>query len=251
MSTSKYPDVISERDPRPSRRDADPHDPRPLRRRAGALALIASPAALLLSEVLYRGTDDPAQLVADAARSSGAIVLSNVALLVSSALLLPAAYAVLHLARDRGRRLALTGASLATLGALGHAAYVGFSTVVLSTPAGDRAEMVALLTRVNHGPGIAPIGLCILSFALSLPFLTFGAWRAGLVPLWGPVAVLVAVGLEIVGVPGVLGGVAKESLALVAMGAIGWRVLRLGDDAWGPAPTASGDVVARTVTTGR
>lgn len=222
---------------RPRREPRPAPDLRPFHRRVGGAALIAAPAALLASEVLYRGTSAPAQLVADAGAHAGAIVASNVLLLLSSALLVPAAFIVLHLARDRGRRLAAVGTALAVLGALGHAAYVGFSSVVLSTPAGDRVQMTALLDRVNHSAALAPVAICILAFALCGPFLAFGAWRAGLVGMAAPLATLAAVAVEIVGGDGMAAGVVKESLAVLALGAIGLRVLRATDDAWS-APSA-------------
>jgi hypothetical protein len=215
-----------------------PVDSRRFRRRVGGIALLGAPVALLVSEVADRGSERSADLISDAAHHAGALVLSNVFLLVSSTLLVPAAFAVLHLARGRGRRFAEIGAALAVLGALGHAAFVGFSSVVLSTPQGDHAQMVALLDRVNHDPAIAPIAVCILAFALSLPLILIGAWRAGLVPWVVPALAGPALAIELAGVDSLAGGVAKELLAVLALGWVGLRVLRLGDDAWGPAPAA-------------
>lgn len=213
-----------------------PSDPRRLHRRIGGLALIAAPAALLISEVTDRGSNNSAQLISYAAQHPGLAVLSNAFLLLSSALLVPAAFAVLHLARDRGRRFAEAGAVLAVLGALGHAAFVGFSSVVLNTPQGDHAQMVALLDRVNHSPALAPVAVCIFAFALSLPLLMIGAWRAGLVPVYVPAMAAAAVLIEFASVDGMAGGIAKELLAVVAMGWIGVRILRLSDSAWAGNP---------------
>ena len=122
--------------------------------------------------------------------------------------------------------LAQIGTVLAVLGALGHAAYVGFSSVVLSTPAGARGEMVALVDRVNHSSALAPVAICILAFALCGPFLAFGAWRSGRVGLAAPLAAVAAVAVELVGGEGMAAGVVKESLAVVALGAIGLGLLR-------------------------
>jgi hypothetical protein len=234
MSPLSSPTTI---DLRPAARPAGrPVDPRRFRRRVGGIALIGAPVALLASEVADRGSEKSAELINDAANHANALVVSNVLLLLSSALLVPAAFAVLHLARCRGRRFAEVGTALAVLGALGHAAFVGFSSVVLSTPQGDPAQMVALLDRVNHNPAIAPIAVCILAFALSLPLILIAAWRAELVPWVVPTLSGVAVAIELVGVDSMAGGVAKELLAVLALGWVGFRVLRLSDDDWAPAP---------------
>lgn len=224
--------------PTPTRRERRPADSRRFRRRAGGVALIGAPVALLISEVTDRGSEKSTQLISDATHHAGAVLTSNIFLLISSALFIPAAFAVLHMARDRGRRFAEIGTVLAVLGALGHGAFIGFSTVVLSTPQGDPAQMVALLDRLNHSPAAAPVALCILSFALSLPLILLSAWRSGLVPWMVPALAWLAVAIELIGVDSMAGGVAKEGLAVLALGWVGLRVLRLSDDAWGAAPAA-------------
>lgn len=215
--------------------DPDPVDVRGFRRRACGAALIAAPLTLLLSEIFYRGTSDPQKLITDASHHSGLIAASNLLLLLSAALFVPAAVAVLHLARDRGRRLAAFAAVFAVLGSLGHAAYVGFSTVVLNTPKGDRAQMVDLITRVNHSPALAPVAICIFGFTLAAPLLALAAWRAGLVRVYAPVAMGLAFLLEIANVGSVAGGIAKETLALAALSRVGVRVLRMSNPAWSSA----------------
>lgn len=207
-------------------------DSRRLRRRVGGITLITAPLALLASEVTDRGTSNSAKLISDAAHHSGLIAVSNALLLLSSVLIIPAAFAVLHLARDRGRRFAEFGTAFAVLGALGHAVFVGFSTVVLSMPQGGHAQMVALLDRVNHSPAAAPIVVCIFAFAISMPLLGVGAWRAGLAPVMVPIALGLATLVEMAGVGSMAGGIIKEGLAVFALGWIGLRLLRLSDDAW-------------------
>lgn len=207
-------------------------DRRRFHRRVGGISLVAAPVALLASEAAYRGTNSSAQLVSDAAVHSSAIIASNVLLLVSAALFVPAAFTIAHLARDRGRRLAFFGVALAVLGSLGHAAYVGFSTVVLSTPAGDRTQMVSLLNRVNHSAAVAPIGLCIFAFAISVVLLAVAAWRAGVVHVYAPIAIAAAFALEVANVSSVAGGIAKEALAVIAFAGVGLRVLSMSDQAW-------------------
>jgi hypothetical protein len=216
--------------PRPA--TAKRRDRRRFHRRIGGISLIGAPAFLLASELAYRGTNDPAQLVTDARSHHGAIVLAIVCILISSVLLIPAAFTILHLARDRGRRLAEAATALCVLGALGHAAWAGFTTIQLSTAQGSRAEMTELLRRVNHTAAAAPVGLCILAFAVGVLVLALAAWRSGLAP--APVAMLIgtAVLIEVANVKSYAGGAAKEALALAALGWIGIRVLRLPDEAW-------------------
>lgn len=219
------------------RRAEHGRDRRRLHRRTGGASLIGAPALLLASELAYRGTNDPAQLVSDARSHHGAIVIAIVCILASSALLIPAAFAVLHLARDRGRRLAEAATVLCVLGALGHAAWAGFTTIQLSTVHGDPAQMTELLRRVNHNAAAAPVGLCILAFAVGALLLGLAAWRSGLAPTAVAVLVGAAVLIEAANVKSYAGGAVKEALALAALGWVGVRVLRLGDDAW-DAPRA-------------
>lgn len=204
-----------------------------LYRRIGGISLIAAPALVLGSELAYRGTDRPATLVTDAIDHRARIVVAMVLLLASSVLVIPAAATVLHLARDRGRYLARAGVVFGILGALGHAAYAGFTVMQLATAGGERAAMTQLLQRANSSAVVAPVAVCIESFALGVVFLAFAAWRAGIVGRYSPAAIVGAFLLEAANAGSVAAGAAKEALGLIALGSVGVVVLRMSGRSWG------------------
>lgn len=204
-------------------------------KRVGGISLIAAPALLLGSELAYRGTSKPAALVADAVDDRAGIIVAMVLLLASSVFVVPAAATVLHLARDRGRYLARAGVVFGTLGALGHAAYAGFTVIQLATAGGDRTAMTQLLERANSSAVVAPVAVCIESFAVGVVFLAFAAWRAGVVGRYAPAAIAGAFLLEAANAGSAAAGAVKEALALIALGSVGVVVIRMSDRAWGVA----------------
>ena len=202
-------------------------------RRVGGISLIGAPALLLGSDLAYRGTSKPAALVADAVNERVGITVAMVLLLGSAVLTIPAAAAVLHLARDRGRYLARAGVVLCTLGALGHAAYAGFTVMQLATAGGDRTAMTQLFERANSSAVAAPVAICIESFAFGVVFLAFAAWRAGIIGRYAPAAIVGAFLLEAANAGSAPAGAVKEALGLIALGSVGVVVLRMSDRAWG------------------
>ncbi|MFI5914406.1 hypothetical protein [Dactylosporangium sp. NPDC051541] len=208
---------------------------RRLRRRTMGTALILFPALLLLE-----GPIDPAPggtgevMFAAATQHRTALAGCAGLLLVSGVLMVPAAAAVLHQARDRGSALGAAAAVLAVLGGFGHAAIAMFYLIAMPLAGGDRAEMVAYIERLNASPVLGAVVFpLILCFALALLAMVWAAWRAGLIGWWGPAVVTAAVVAHEV-LPGPLPGVELAGMGALSavFGLLGVRVLRMTDAAW-------------------
>src|SRR5690606_27390632 len=152
------------------------------------------PALLVVAAPIDPAGDGTgAALYAAATEHSGALGLSAALLFISGVLLIPAVLAILHQARDRGSSLTNTGPVLGVLGGLGHVAIAMFYLFGLALPGGDQAQMESYVERVNTSAVGAVAFPLILCFALGVLVLGWAAWRAGLVGLWGPIAVTLAV----------------------------------------------------------
>ena len=204
------------------------------RRLVVGVSLIGAFVALLASELLAPSQGDGnAELLAAVADHHGAWLGSNVLLLASTILFVPAVFGVLHLVRDRTPRLGHFAAGFGILGALGHVGYVTYSIVVYEAArVGARGEMVALLDRLDEGASVILLPL-ILSFAVSVLLLGIALYRARIAPRWVMLAVIAAVVIEI-GAPGTSIALAavKQGLGAAAFGYVGVRVLRMSDSAW-------------------
>lgn len=214
---------------------------RRLRRIAAGVSLIAF-AALLVPQALI----DPAEggtgevMVRAATEQRGALITSMLLLMVSGALMVPAASGVLHQARDRGAAVANIGAVLFVLGGFAHLGMGFFYLATTALPGGDRGEMVAFIDRLNDsvllGAVVFPLILC---FGLGVAILPWGAWRAGAVHWWVP-ALASAVLVAHLALPEDLphAGTVTAVALTVAYTALGLQVLRQSDTEWdGVHPT--------------
>jgi hypothetical protein len=116
-------------------------------------------------------------------------------------LIIPSIAVVVALVRERGKWLAWIGAGLGVLGALGHVAVATYYAVLSALPAGDEAEMNALLDRLD---GNAAAGILIVpaiaGFALGVFLLGFALARSRVLPVWAAAVTGLAVVIEFVNV---------------------------------------------------
>jgi hypothetical protein len=216
---------------------------RRLRRLTGGAALVLFPALIVLDALIDpSGGGTGAGTWQAVTQHPGAVAVSAVALLLSGVLMVPAAAAILHQARDRGAPLANVAAVVAVLGGFGNAFIATFSLVSLSLAGGDRAEMTAFADRVNADAWVRAVGLpLVLCFGLGAALLVWAAWRAGQVGWWAPavvtaVAVLIDVVLDD---PPLAVDVVLQAIPAVIFAYLGVRVLRMSDAAWDGVPGAA------------
>lgn len=219
-----------------------------LRRYTMGAALILFPALLAVEEPL-----DPAEggtgevMYTAASQHRGTLVASAILLLISAVLMAPAVAGILHQARDRGAGLANLAAVVAVLGGFGHAAIAMFYFFALPLARGDRTQMVAYIERLNASPVLSAVAFpLILCFGLGILAMAWAAWRAGIIGLWGPIAVTTLVlahellpdppsAVDLVGVVGLT----------AVFGQLGLQMLRMTDGQWSRIPqTAAAPVPA-------
>ena len=141
-----------------------------------------------------------AERIAAVAAHPGRLLLAALLLIASSALLIPSIVAIVRRITTRGRTLARTGAVLATLGALGHAAVAGYYGVLAGAPGGDPREMTELLDRIDHSAAAGAVILpAIAGFALGCFVLVLALARSGLLPRWVAVVPLASIVVQAVG----------------------------------------------------
>jgi hypothetical protein len=214
-----------------------------LRRRACALALPGIPLALLVGSLVVPtdSVDNAVQLQAAAAhggRWQAAALLE----LLTAALFPLAAAGIVHLVRRRGSALAHVGAVAAGLGTLGMTAIALRHLFVYGLTATDRASALQVLDRLDGHAGAIAMPLMIAG-PIAWILLAGAAARAGLVSRWvvaGTVAFAVVDSLPIPAAEEIQGLV-----GLVAFGALGLRLLRLGDRQWESPAGSAPEVRAR------
>ena len=207
------------------------------RQRVAGISLIGFGATLVAQDLVgARTPSEAAGQYAAVAAERGGTVASSLFLLVSSILLVPMVFGILHLVRERGVTLAHIGGGLAILGALGHVAVMTYQLALVEmTRVGDREAMIALIDRLSNSTTVGLVVFpMILAFALGLLLLSIALWRARVVQGWAAVLVLVAVAIDIGapdGAPTAV-SIAKQLLAFAAFAYVGLRVLRMGDAEW-------------------
>jgi hypothetical protein len=122
--------------------------------------------------------------IADVTAHPAAFLTSTVLVLGSTIAVAAAAAGLWRLALVSQRRLAVAGAILIGLGALGNAALVTFNGFLYQMRSGDPTAMVALLDRVNGGAVILMIFPMLLALALGFVLWSISLWRAGTLPPW-------------------------------------------------------------------
>jgi len=210
------------------------NSPDRFRRLTVGIGLIGAFVALLASDLIAPNQgDNNAELLAAVADDRGGWLASDLLLLVSTILFVPAVFGVLHLVRSRTPALGHVAAGFGVLGALGHMGFVTYGVVVYEAAgSGVRGEMVALLDRLDEGASVILLPL-ILSFAVSVLLMGIALYRARVAPRWVMLAVIAAFVVEIAAPGGSVAVAAvKQGLATVAFGYVGVQVLRMSESAW-------------------
>ena len=206
---------------------------RRIRRITTGLGMIGF-TALLIPQGIVDPTDASSFLDA-AVRQPVALYVSGLLLLASAVLTFPAICGILHQAWNRGALVAHIGAGFAALGALGHAALGTIYLIMRSLAGGDDSAMRTFEERFNTDVPVGVVGLTLLlSFGIGIALLAWAAWRAGLIGVWGPVAITAVVVAHIVLPDDLPSAVPATALSLIALvfGWLGVRVIRLSDAEW-------------------
>ena len=211
---------------------------------AGACMVVA-PFVLLVAMVIHPASDmDEATQVATIADNLDAWYVAHLLAFVSIVLVVPAVLGLMHMQRERQVALGHVGGGLAILGLLALTGLVAMELVLWQMAgAGNTAETVALLERLNETAGIViPFVLLSFGFSLGMATLAVGLYRARAVQSW--MAVLVAVGAILFGFAVATAmnwlAIVAAAFLVVGLGAIGRMVLRETDEAWEHTPEYEG-----------
>ena len=209
--------------------------PDTFRRRIGGVALIGTMVTLLASELFGpRGAGDNSELLTAVAADRTGFVVSTLLLLVSTILLIPAVMAVLHLVRDRAPVIGHVAGAFGMLRALGHMAVVCLRPVRRRDGRRRFALGDGLAARPprrrprRRGAALDP------ELRARRPADGHRALpRARRAPRWVMLAAIAA-GVVELGAPGgtLAAALVKQTLVVVAFGAVGTRVLRMTDQEW-------------------
>lgn len=211
---------------------------------AGACMVVA-PFVLLVAMVIHPTSDmDEATQVATIADNLDAWYVAHLLAFVAIMLMVPALLGLMHMLRERQVALGHVGGGLALVGLLAFTGLVAMELVLWQMAgAGNTAETVALLERLNETAGIViPFVLLSFGFALGVACLAVGLYRARAVQSW--MAVFVAVGAILFGFAVATAmnwlAIVAAAFLVVGLGAIGRMVLRETDEAWEHTPEYEG-----------
>jgi hypothetical protein len=207
--------------------------------------MVVAPFVLLVAMVVHPASDmDEATQVATIADNLDAWYVAHLLAFVSIVLVIPAVLGLMHMLRERQVALGHVGGGLAILGLLAFTGLVAMELVLWQMAgAGNTAETVALLERLNETAGIViPFVLLSFGFALGMAVLAVGLYRARAVQSW--MAVFVAVGAILFGFAVATAmnwlAIVAAAFLVVGFGAIGRMVLRETDEAWEHTPEYEG-----------
>lgn len=218
-------------------------DTQHFRKTVAGIAMVGAPLCGLVGAVLYPAmSTDEAEFIASVADNETRF---TVALLFSTAAVPLALFAVLglvHLLREKRPGMGHVGGGMAIVGLIGIAMFQGFDFVLAQMVRGgaDRAEMAALLARMNEDTFLPPL-LALLAI-LGLIVLAVASWRAHVVPV---LPALFIAGFAVV--TGIGYGTADNGIVVagwvlmaLGLGSVGLNVLTETDEEWEHAPEVRG-----------
>jgi hypothetical protein len=222
-------------------------DPHHFRKTLAGLCMVLAPIVLLVGMVLHpeRKTDEAAQL-AVVADNLDMWFVAHLLVLASLVLAVPAVLGLMHMLREREVAFGHFGGAFAMFGLLALTGLVAIDGLVgwqMGVPGADRAEMTALLERVNGTAGIfIPLYLGSFAFALGFVVLAFGLYRARAVQWW--MAAFVAIAAILLAIAGPTASdvlfIVGAAFLLVGLGSIGRLVLTESDEDWEHTPEYKG-----------
>jgi hypothetical protein len=212
------------------------------RRRAGAVAVLLAPIALITSELSYPVGDeaDPAASLGTFAAHHGALLTSIYAMLLASILFIPAFFALMTPVRRRGTVLTHLGAGMALVGlATSKLALLGvqYTFYEASAPGADRAAMVHFIQRATSDPAALPLVLGHFLFGIGLVLLGIGLLRARVGYPWASVCLALGPVVEILlGSVGIEAGkavtVVVYGLVVVGGAGLAWWMVTTSNAVW-------------------
>jgi hypothetical protein len=189
---------------------------------APLLAAVLIVAGVFLDPDIDESGRDLAQEYAD---NPGVTQLSAVSFHFAFVVWAPLVFALVGLVRAQGAWLANVAALLAVLGATTLPGFliVDFYDIAIAGELGLEAYD-QVVDRIDELPGATVIFITgFLGHLLCLPVALFAAWRAGLMPLWTPIAISIATVLAEVLQP--LGsGLLLLALSMVVLSYALWRM---------------------------
>ncbi|MGN6610836.1 MAG: hypothetical protein ACTHLJ_03595 [Angustibacter sp.] len=199
--------------------------------RSAGPALVAGVLAFSVGDLLRRvvepsGASSASAVTAAVDAHTGLWLVAGLLELVAAALLLVGALSAGRLAPARGGRLTGIGSGLLAAGAVASVGHtIGYyGTYAQYADSGLDASTLNGLSQANDVLGGVAIAVFMLGLLLGPVLLTIGLRRAGVVPVWVPVAAVVFV------VAGAVSGVAAGVVGLVAglasLGVVGVTMLR-------------------------
>lgn len=190
-----------------------------------------APALLLASAgILPANSNDVETQLAGVARHPDRFLVSDLLGLAAQALLVPAVLGLVWLLRERRAGYGHVGGGLVVLGVTAAGVQTGLGLVEWQMVArgADRAEMTALLGRIERSAGLTPILLAVALLSVGFVVLALGLHRARAVPAWSAAALAVGalavdVGFE---APSFVVRVCASAVTFVALAAMGLVVVR-------------------------
>jgi hypothetical protein len=222
-------------------------DSRNFTRTLAAISLLVTPVLLLLAQLI--GPDlggDAADELAAIADDEARYVISGLLFLISPLVFVPGMMGTIRLMRRRGVTLGQVGAALIMFGALLTMAFYGWGAVeyVAATESGlTRTEMAELFEAAEDSAVGVPIwvGGFFLGLLLGSILLAIALWRSRVVPVWGPIALVLSTVLGFLGEEVVIGAISFV-LLFIGLLPIAQKLLSISDDEWETwhLPEASG-----------
>jgi hypothetical protein len=217
-------------------------DPNHFHKTVAGACLVLAPLFLLASSAVAPAltADEGAQLTV-IAHHPDRFYLFSVLGLVSSILLVPALLGVMHMLRERAPGWGYVGGGLMMLGNL---LSIGdwmsnFVQWQMAAPSADRAQMTALLKRLDETTGSAlPLQISGPAFLLGTTVLAIGFYRAHAVPAWTAASLVAGIVLNLAGfvTSSVALLIVSSAVLFVALGWIGRIVLTRPDAEWEHMP---------------
>lgn len=199
------------------------------------ISLIVAPLLLLIATAATSSfrEDDPARYLSNIADNSGVYYAGNIVGMIGGMFAVGAVLALVHLVRVRRPLFAVLAGGLALAGTVMMPGVWGAITVIEYQMAqqADRSAFVALLEGLEESATIIPLFVTWIGTAVGMVLLAGGLWLARSVPRWIPLLLGVAFVASFAASTPVLSVIAS-ALVLVALGAIGVRVLQSSVDDW-------------------
>jgi hypothetical protein len=225
-------------------------DARNFGRTATASLLFAVPVLFTVATLVGPKTDygnsvnDHRRELANVAAHKGTYLLSGILFLLASVFLVFLAIGVIKLFRGpRGVTLGQVAGALLVLGGIVGAAWYAFGSVeyemvlhrsndqLLNSNAAQTVYAHLLHAANNGGSALPLFILVLLGYVLGVILLGVAAIRTRIVPLWAAILLLVSGPLGFF-MNSKAGSTVANVVTLVALGALGWRVLSMSDEEW-------------------